>query len=137
MTSAAATTTETLNGFRYAELARGESLCSPDVCGCCGREGLKKTIKLVAPDGVAVWFGVGCAAKALGVGIKVTRQARAEQIEAAEAAERAERKAISDAAAAAWFAFLTRAAGPGEVWEQIQRLGGIAAARALQKAEQD
>jgi hypothetical protein len=67
---------ETNNGYRYAELARGEALQSPSVCDCCGREDLKRTIKLVNPEGRAMWVGCGCAARLLGTDTKTVRAAK-------------------------------------------------------------
>jgi hypothetical protein len=133
-----------MNGYRYAKLAAGESLCSPETCDCCGREGLKKTIKLINPAGCPVWFGVGCAARAMGVAGHEVRAARADQVEAQrqnEVRARAEAAAVRDRA---WQAFLNEAAGTGADvcdWQgpcrfkQIQKLGGMAAARARFEAQ--
>jgi len=49
--------------FRPAHLSTFERFNVPSVCGCCGREGLKKTVKVT--NGVTTMFmGTGCAAKA-------------------------------------------------------------------------
>jgi hypothetical protein len=123
-------------GFRFAELARGDSLQSPDVCDCCGREGLKRTVKLVSPGGTVVWYGVGCAARAMSVGVDVVRAARRDAAAALEANEAVARRERDRAEDAAWQAFLDRAAGPGpDRFSQIQRLGGIGPARAAWRAE--
>lgn len=123
----------TTNGYRFAELARGEALQSPSVCECCGREDLKRTIKLINPDGRPVWFGCGCAARAMGVDTKTVRAAkkRAEDA-AAEAARAADHEAhrLTDAT---WQAFLDRMAPGKERYEQIRSLGGMAKARELMK----
>lgn len=127
------------NGFRFAELARGESLQSPDVCDCCGREDLKKTIKLLNPEGRVVWFGVGCAAKAIGgcVTVKEVRRAREDQIARDQEIIRSEARAQEQAEDAKWQTFLD-AKAPGHLaWDgrpdrfkQIEVLGGWKAARA-------
>jgi hypothetical protein len=101
------------NGYRFAELGPGESLQSPDACDCCGREGLKKTVKLVNPAGRVVWFGTGCAARAMGL--------RPLQEEARQDA--------------AWTLFLSKHAPGLDRFEAIQALGGMAVARAKFKAE--
>lgn len=130
-----------VNGYRFAELATGESLTSPDTCDCCERTGLKKTVKLVNPAGRVVWFGVGCAARAMGCEPMVVRKARAEAL---TAAEENERKARSEAHAkedAAYQAFLDTHAGIVNAWDgkrdrfrQAEKLGGIGAARAAYRA---
>ncbi len=120
-----------MNGYQFAELAPGESLQSPETCDCCGREGLKRTIKLINPEGRPVWFGVGCAAKALSVGAEVVRAARKGALDAAEAAESKARHAAWKAEDSRWQAFLDRQAGAGlDRFEQIQKLGGMSSARA-------
>ena len=129
---------QSLNGFRFAALARGESLQSPDVCACCGRDGLKKTVKLINPAGRAVWFGTGCAARAMGVKPLVVRDAaRSAEMTAADI-ERRERATEERAEDMRWQAFLDEVAPSAAVswdgrpnrFEQIDRLGGYAAARA-------
>jgi hypothetical protein len=118
------------NGYRFAQLSLGESLTSPTACDCCGREDLKRTVKLVNPEGRTVWFGTGCAARAMGLLPKVVRAAK----KSAEAAAMSEHEQAARAqhvtADAAWQAFLDAAAGPGDRFTQIQRLGGMPAARA-------
>lgn len=121
-----------LNGYRFAELARGESLQSPDVCDCCGREDLKKTVKLVNPDGRVVWFGVGCAARAMGCKPLMVKHARQDAIDACAAAERVAQFEIDRAEDARWQAYLDSAAPAhtGNRFKQIEALGGWAASRA-------
>lgn len=124
-----------LRGFQFAELAVGESLSSPTVCDHCGREELKRTVKLINPEGRVVWFGAGCAANAMGVGIKVVNAAKREaEAERAEA-DRIERAASSRAEFAQWQAFLDRQvpALRGDTFRQIESLGGGARARTLFK----
>ena len=70
--------------YSYATLALGESLSSPTVCECCGREELKKTIKLNKRYGGSVWFGVGCAAKAMSLKTSEVEKARKVQVKAEE-----------------------------------------------------
>jgi hypothetical protein len=132
----------THNGFRFAELARGESLCSPETCDCCGREGLKKTIKLISPEGRVVWFGTGCAARAMSCKPLVVRKAREEQIDADTQAIRRARFLAEFEEDARFGAFLDAAApdvpkcwdGKSNRIAQIGALGGWKAASALYKA---
>lgn len=104
---------------------------SPTTCQCCGREGLKKTVKMT--DGVAVvWMGTGCAAKAMGVGVsEYQRGAKAVQ-KVADDAERSEREAEHRADDAAWQAHLDALVPSlhGDRFRQIQSLGGFRVARA-------
>lgn len=124
------------NGFRFAELGPMERLTSPDTCDCCGREGLKRTVKLISPAGRPVWYGTGCAARAMGCPTKTVTKARKAAHDAAYAAERKQKAAESRAREAAWQAFLDAnavgvAPGAGNRFEQIQSLGGYAAAKAM------
>lgn len=125
-----------VNGYRFAELARGESLTSPDTCDCCERTGLKKTVKLVNPAGRVVWFGVGCAARAMGCEPMVVRKARAEALTAAEENEAKARREAHAKEDAAYQTFLDAEAGIINAWDgkrdrfrQCEKLGGIGAAR--------
>lgn len=130
------------NGYRFAELARGESLQSPDFCYCCGRQDLKKTVKLINPEGRVVWFGVGCAARAMSVKPLVVRQAKRTAEDRLADQEARERHALQVAENAVWQEFLNRAAGLIPSWDgrpnrcaQIERLGGYVAAREAYKAD--
>jgi len=133
------------NGYKYAELAIGESLGSPTVCDHCGKEELKRTIKLINPAGRVVWFGVGCAANAMGLGLKEVRRAKAAQDSDLSSRERA----IADAKREAqfkldqiegdkWAAWCAANAIRPEgiidfdwnLYTQIKALGGYKAARA-------
>ena len=132
------------NGYKYAELARGEALTSPETCDCCGRQGLKKTVKLVNPGGRVVWYGTGCAAKAMGGEQKLVEKKRKEAIKRADDAERKARQAKIDADSMDWFCFLSRTAGAMFSWDgkidrfaQIQKLGGMTEARRLYREEQE
>ncbi len=74
-------------------------------CDCCGRDNLKKTVKLLGPNGV-VRYGTGCAAKALGLKSgEVTSRANAAQKEVDAAAAK-----VKDEAGRAernqWFSFI-------------------------------
>jgi hypothetical protein len=124
--------TTSLNGYSFAELGPGESLQSPDTCDCCERTGLKKTVKLVSPAGRVVWFGTGCAARAMGCQPLVVRQARAAAEATAIEKARVERCRIWAAEDAVWGAFLAVAAPghDGNRFKQIEALGGYSAARA-------
>src|SRR5262245_15185847 len=124
----------TTTTFRPAGMSFVDRMNVPTECGCCGRSGLKTTVKLAGSDGSIVWMGTGCAAKAMSIGIAefkaLARKADAE----VETAESAARAAIQAAESTRWCSFLTANAGPGEIGDQIARLGGFAAARALYRA---
>ena len=115
--------------FTLAALGPGESLTSPDTCECCGREYLKKTVKVT--DGVAVmWMGVGCAAKACGVGIREARKAHKVLEDARADAERVARAEAHRASMARWTAHLNARCPEhaGDIFRQIEALGGYDAA---------
>ncbi len=120
--------------YRPAGMSFMDRMNVPTTCGCCDRQGLKTTVKLVGPAGEIVWMGTGCAAKAMGVGVDVFRRAAREADTVLASAEAAAAKVVSDAECARWFAWLTFHAGPGDVIVQIGRLGGYAAARAAYRA---
>lgn len=105
------------------------------LCECCGREELKKTVKLAGPSGT-VRYGTGCAARALGMtGKEVTRRATAAQVEADAAAAKA-LEAARVAEMARWTAHLIartggmyRYDGSPDVLGMITALGGMKSAR--------
>lgn len=128
-------TTGTLERYTFAAAELGESMQSPDTCDCCGREGLKRTVKLLSPAGRSVWFGLGCAARAMGVGVDVVRQARRDAEAAAMANERAAEQAVWRAEDAQWQRFLDSVAPGLDRFRQIHEvLGGMASARAAYRA---
>jgi hypothetical protein len=45
------------------------------VCGCCGKENLKKTVAVSIDDTDPVFYGTDCAAQALKMGVKEVRRA--------------------------------------------------------------
>lgn len=109
-------------------------------CDCCGRTGLKSTVALEseAADGGTVYYGVTCAARALGRTAKEVRSEARDADRAKAAAERAIRDAESRAHDAAWQSFLDELAGTGADvrdglgvvrFKQIEKLGGFTAAR--------
>ncbi len=121
-----AMTTQPNNGYRYAELARGESLCSPDTCDHCERTNLKKTVKLISPEGRVVWFGVGCAANAMGVGLKEVRAGKAKAESDLAQREREARHAWDQEEDAVWQTFLDQyaPAQKGNRFKQIEAIAG-------------
>lgn len=121
------------NGYRYAELARGEALQSPNVCDCCGREDLKRTIKLINPEGRSMWVGCGCAARLMGVEVKLVRKAKKAAEDRAYEAEQIAKQAANRLTDAAWQAFLDSQVPGQERYDQIRTLGGMAKARELMK----
>lgn len=118
-------------GYKFAELARGESLQSPDTCDCCDRTGLKRTVKLINPAGRVVWFGTGCASRAMGCDEDTVRKARTSAIEREATNGRMEIERARQASEAEWQAFLNDRAGHGlDRFSQIEKLGGYKVARA-------
>jgi hypothetical protein len=115
-------------------------------CDCCGRDNLKKTVKLMGPNGV-VRYGVGCAAKALGLkSTEVTARATAAQRVADAAAAKAKDEA-DRAERVRWFAFIAGHyaavfGGPAprnykgdlEVIASVKALGGFATVTAAYRA---
>lgn len=102
----------------------------PSTCECCGREGLKRTVKMT--NGTAVmWMGVGCAAKGTGVSVREINAAEREVQSAADEEDRKTREIASRAAHARWQAHLDARCPEhrGNVFEQIRALGGMAQAR--------
>lgn len=105
-----------------------------DACDCCGRTNLKRYVVMRDVDGEYFRFGTGCAARLEGIpAADVRREARSAD-EAARAADEAARQERAEAKAQRWFAFLEAAAGPGDTFDQIERLGGYAEAKALYRA---
>jgi len=62
-------TAQQTNAFRPVATNSFETFSMQTTCDCCGRENLKKTVKI--SDGkVVMWVGVGCAAKKCGMSSK-------------------------------------------------------------------
>lgn len=64
-----------------------------DSCDCCGKTGLKSTVALLTTDGDEVFYGVTCAARALGVANKVVKASAKSAQKIRDEAAAAERKA--------------------------------------------
>lgn len=114
-------------------------------CDCCGRTGLKSTVALEAADEGTVYYGVTCAARALGRTAKEVRSEARDADRAKAAAAQAIRDASNRAHDAAWQAFLDERAGTGADvrdglglvrFKQIQKLGGFTSARDMFNALQ-
>ncbi len=116
----------TTQNFRPAGMSSQDRLNVPTECGCCGREGLKTTVKMVDDNGSILWMGTGCAAKAMGVGVDLFKRAAKD----ADAVIANENIAAQRAETDRWFAFLDANVPGLAVTEQIAALGGLAAARA-------
>lgn len=109
-------------------------------CECCGRDELKSTVA-ISLDGESdpVFYGVVCAARALGTTAKVVRSETkaADEARAKAAREVADRKrAIEFAASEDWLFGVTRdaigyRAADLDRFRRLERLGGYAAAMAL------
>lgn len=99
-------------------------------CDCCGRTGLKSTVALLLGDAAdPVYYGVTCAARALKSTAKEVRKGTRAADDAIAAARLEAQLAESRAHDALWQAYLDAAAGPGERFHQIERLGGFGPAR--------
>lgn len=105
-----------------------------DACDCCGRTNLKRYVVMRDVDGEYFRFGTGCAARLEGIPAADVRREAASADEAARAEAEAARRARADAERDRWFAWLDATAGPGDVGDQIERLGGYAEARAMFRA---
>lgn len=102
-------------------------LPGPNTCQCCGHVDHTRTIKLITPQGKAVWLRAICAASALNTEVMIVRAAqRSAEDSARTDAQLAELRAKDRI----WQDFLDSAAGPGERYDQIRALGGMARARA-------
>lgn len=116
--------------FRPAATSAMERLTSPDTCECCGREYLKKTVKVT--DGAAVmWMGTGCAAKACGIGIREFGKTLKIAQDTQDAAEREARAQANREYTARWTAHLNARCPQlaGDIFRQIEALGGYDAAK--------
>jgi hypothetical protein len=108
-------------------------------CDCCGRANLKSTVCFTDLDeGVERFFGVVCAAKMLKVTSAEVRANAKNADDAKQAAARAKQQAESDERNRRWVTFLIEATGgiydwgrAPDIYQMIQKLGGIAAAREL------
>jgi hypothetical protein len=110
-------------------------------CDCCGRKNLKSTIALEVND-ETVYYGLTCAASALGRTAKEVRTGARLADKAAADARTAEFRAKHASEDAAWQSFLDLAApefsksfmnGPDR-FRQIDKIGGYTAARAAFEA---
>lgn len=97
-------------------------------CDCCGRTNLRRTVAIDF-DGTVAYYGTSCAETITTIPAADITAAASIADKARLEAERAEHNAQQAAAAEAWEAWLTANAGPGDVADQIDRLGGYSAAR--------
>lgn len=124
-------TTQTIK-FRPAATSAMERANVPSVCGCCGREELKKTVKVVSMDGSTVlWMGTGCAAKACGMGVKEFGKSLKREQDAQDDSEIRARDAAAAARHLRWKAHLDAKCPQfaGDVFRQLEALGGMKIAR--------
>ncbi len=105
-------------------------------CECCGRADLKSTVAISIDGGDAVYFGVVCAARAIGRKSAEVKSATAAADRAKTEAERLVRLERERAAQAPWFAFLAANGRGSDVFTRIKSLGGYATAKALFTAAQ-
>lgn len=63
--------------FRPAPVSAFERFNMPSTCGCCGRQGLKKTVKVTNGE-TTMFMGTGCALKACRMSDKAWQKAQAE-----------------------------------------------------------
>ncbi len=102
----------------------------PSTCECCGREDLKRTVKMT--DGSAVmWMGVGCAAKGTGVSVREINAAERTAQKVADDAAYKAREAAHRVEMARWSAHLDARCPEhrGRIFEQVRALGGMALAQ--------
>lgn len=116
--------------FRPAATSALERASMPSTCECCGREGLKRTVKMVSGDAV-LWMGVGCAAKGTGVSVREINAAERAEQKTADDAERKAREIASNLEFARWQAHLNARCPEhrGSILVQIRTLGGMTLAR--------
>ena len=131
MNTATNKATETVNAtFRPAATTALERASMPSTCECCGREELKRTVKMVSGDTV-MWVGVGCAAKGTSVSVReINATERTAQGEA-DAARTIIVAAEHAAHMVRWHAHLDARCPEhrGAILLQTRALGGHAAAR--------
>lgn len=99
-------------------------------CECCGRSDLKSTVALSIDESDAVYYGVTCAARALG---RPANEIRVEARKADQEKARLERKAREERyerESAPWFSFLAHHGVGSDNFRRIESLGGYKAARA-------
>jgi hypothetical protein len=109
-------------------------------CECCGRKNLKKTVAISIDDADPVYFGTSCAARAVKWTAADIRRAAKKADKAIADKAAAEARAKRQAADQVWFAWLnanTPAKLRGEVFLQIESLGGYRAARDRFDAENE
>ena len=104
-------------------------------CDCCGRADLKSTVALSFNNAEPVYFGVVCAARALGWDSRYVKAETRKADDARIERENAARRAAHEAEVAPWFAFLAANGSGPDTFRQIESLGGYAAARALYLAQ--
>ena len=104
-----------------------------DMCDCCGRKDLKKTVALQFEDAEPVYYGTTCAAHALKRPVKEFRkEVRSIDEENRAAGVRAGMNKMIDATRK-WKAWLDIQVPElfGETFRQIESLGGYIAAKRL------
>lgn len=107
-------------------------------CDCCGRRGLKSTVVLnfsFKGSDAVVYYGIDCAARALGRSAKEIRKGTRAADDTKAKAEAVARAKAHAAYMAAWTTFLAVCAPGGhDVFTRIEALGGMKAARAAFEA---
>ena len=108
-----------------------------DVCDCCGRKGLKRTVALhVIATGQDVFFGTTCAARALSIGAKEVKAA-AEAADRsridAKRAEYARQLKAEDERFQTWLNIAVPSLADNR-FRQLEALGGWTAANSAYKA---
>jgi ribosome-binding protein aMBF1 (putative translation factor) len=117
--------------YKPAATSAIERASMPTVCECCGREQLKRTVKMVSVTGSVMWMGVGCAAKGSGVSVREINQAEREKQNEYDKAQDQAKAKVRIEEQARWQAHLDSRCPEfrGQVLRQIQALGGMATAR--------
>jgi hypothetical protein len=106
-----------------------------DTCDCCGRTDLKRAVALADENGGVSFMGVVCAAAALKLPADEVRTGAKNAQLAKDMAMSAAKQAKAQAEFHAWAKFLRERTGLAEIAPAIEKLGGIAAARAAFRAQ--
>lgn len=126
------------NALRPAPMTALDRAVTGGTCECCGREELKRLVKLT--DGArVVWYGVGCAARAVGQTERVFRAAAKRAQDEHDAREAAAAAAARDAEFARWCGWVQARTGvscPERLHAALHEVypGGAAKARADYRA---
>jgi hypothetical protein len=114
----------TYTNFRVAATTAIERASMPTTCECCGRENLKRTLKMTNGPSV-LWMGVGCAAKGTGVSTRALSKEERELQEYHDSEEAKATQRTANERFASWQSFLDARCPElrGNTFEQVRKLG--------------